>query len=136
MKLTAQYARKYRKNGNNVFIYLVSGTADALKAYAEAQGTNHRVDEKTGKPIFFSNKSFGLSGDLTITSNGKVIFDDTKLTMAADMVERLNETSPLMAEQMAKAFAAQLLGSQPAPQPTPEPTPEPETSNDDALDKL
>ena len=134
MKLTAKLERKYRSaKGSNVFVYLVSGSATALEAYKNAQGANYRTDEN-GKPIFFSNKSFGHSGELIITNNGNVIFDDTKLVMAGDMIERFSESSPLVAQAMADAFAKQLLGEAPAPQPTA--TPEPETSNDDPLDKL
>lgn len=135
MKLNAKFERKYRsQKGSNVFVYGVSGTADALEAYKTAQGANYRTNEN-GKPIFFSNKSFGLEGQLLITNNGNVIFDDTQLAMTADMIERFSSSSPLVAQAMADALAKQLLGSQPAPQPTPEPEPQtPQT--DSSLEDL
>ena len=138
MNLNAKFERKYRsQKGSNVFVYTVSGTADALKAYQEAQGANYRTNDN-GCPIFFSNKSFGMKGQLLITANGNVSFDDTQLAMTADMIERFSSSSPLVAQAMAEALAKQLLGEAPAPQPTA--TPEPEmsndVSNDDALDKL
>lgn len=139
MKLNAKFERKYRSHkGSNVFVYTVSGTADALKAYQEAQGANYRTNDD-GKPIYFSTKSFGLEGQLLITNNGNVIFDDTKLAMTADMIERFATSSPLVAKAMADALAKQLLGEAPAPTPQPTPEPEPETSNgesNDPLDKL
>jgi len=133
MKLNAKFERKYRsaKSGNNVFVYGVTGSADALKAYQEAQGANYRTNDD-GKPIYFSNKSFGLEGQLLITANGNVIFDDTQLSMTADMIERFATSSPLVAKAMADAFAKQLLGEAPAPQPTATPEPEPVTPQTDS----
>jgi hypothetical protein len=109
MKLQAKFERKYRSaKGSNVFVYGVTGSADALEAYKNAQGANYRTNDN-GKPIYFSNKSFGLEGQLLITNNGNVIFDDTRLAMTADMIERFSSSSPLVAKAMAEALAKQLL---------------------------
>lgn len=82
--------QKYAKNGKPVFRYVVNGTAEELKRYAEVQGTFHRIDDETKKPLFFSPRYVGKMGELREGKNkeGKPDFypDDTNLVMFQSMV--------------------------------------------------
>lgn len=83
---------KYTKNGKPVFRYVVDGTPEELKRYAEVQGTFHRVDEETKKPLHFSRDYVGKTGELREGKNkeGKPDFyiDDTNLVMFQSMVAK------------------------------------------------
>lgn len=81
--------RSYRsKNGNATFVYSVSGTASQLEEFAEAQGDYHRVDDETGKPLWFTTRCVGPKGKLIITTNGNVVADMSAFDQAASLAEQ------------------------------------------------
>lgn len=81
--------RSYRsKNGNATFVYSVTGTASQLEAFAEAQGDYHRVDDETGKPLWFTTRCVGPKGKLIITTNGNVVADMSAFDQAASLAEQ------------------------------------------------
>ena len=81
--------RSYRsKNGNATFVYSVTGTTAQLEAFAEAQGDYHRVDEETGKPLWFTTRCVGPKGKLIITTNGNVVADMSAFDQAASLAEQ------------------------------------------------
>lgn len=124
--MKATLMRSYKsKNGNTVFVYGVSGKADELEAFAKAQGENHRVDEATGKPLWFTTRCIGQTGELIITRNGRVVPDMSAFEQMASLAKQYGGN---LGDQLAKAAAEQLLGHRgntaSVPQNTPQDTPE------------
>ena len=80
--MKCKYKSMYRKNGRTVFVYTVTGTEAQIQQYKEAQGSNLRVDEATGAPLFYSTRLLSFdpkeSIDLIITSKGGVAVDESK----------------------------------------------------------
>jgi hypothetical protein len=122
-KLTATLHGFYVKNGRNVYRYLVNGTKEALEAYEEAQGSNHRVyenpedsnDKLNGTPLFFSPRPEGKNINLEVTPNAKVIIaKDVVAVMEQDMMFQdkvSSELAKIAAQQ--QAIRMKLVG-QPA----------------------
>lgn len=92
------------KNGNDTFVYEVSGTDAELKAYKKAKGEHHV--EENGTPLFFTVDYVGPRGSLIITSKGKVIADKSAYKKAASLAGQFD--GPL-GNAIAQQFAAQLL---------------------------
>lgn len=92
-----QYKKRTLVNGVDTVItvwrYQVSGSEKELQDYAEAQADNHRLDESTGKPLWFTTRFAGNNTTLTITQNGKVVADNSKLEEIASMVEQYGEAT-------------------------------------------
>jgi hypothetical protein len=100
--------RSYRsKNGNTVFVYAVSGTNEQLKQFAAAQGDNHRVDEATGTPLWFTTRCVGQNGTLIITSNNKVVPDMSQYDQADSLAKQYGGN---LGQELAKAAAEKLIG--------------------------
>lgn len=100
--------RSYRsKNGHAVFVYAVSGSAEQLAAYKKAQGENYREDENK-TPLFFTTRCVGNTGELIITTNGKVVADMSKFDQAASIASQYGGN---FGQELAKAAAASLMGS-------------------------
>jgi len=52
--------------GAMVFVYEVTGTEEEMKSYKDIKGNFHRVDEETGKVLFFSSEiPAGVNADGT-----------------------------------------------------------------------
>jgi hypothetical protein len=101
--------RSYRsKNGNTVFVYAVSGTTEQLKQFAAAQGDNHRVDEATGTPLWFTTRCVGQTGMLIITSNNKVVPDMSQYDQADSLAKQYGGN---LGQELAKAAAEKLIGA-------------------------
>jgi adenine specific DNA methylase Mod len=88
--LTAKLAGSYRKaiTGTKVFRYVVSGTDAEVQAYSDAQGDNLRLDEQTGKPIWFSTRYIADNVSLIITTDNNVVADDTELSKLESLVKQ------------------------------------------------
>lgn len=101
-------ARSYTsKQGNKVFVYEVTGTQDELAKFKAAQGENYRETE-AGVALWFTTRSCGPTGNLIITTNGKVVPDMSAFDNAASLAKQYGGN---LGEELAKAAAAQLLGS-------------------------
>lgn len=94
------------KNGNDTFVYEVSGSASELKAYKKAKGEFYVEDE--GTPLFFTVDYVGPRGELIITSKGNVIADKSAFKKAASLAAQFD--GPL-GQAIAQQAAAQLLGN-------------------------
>lgn len=93
-------------NGNDTFVYEVSGTAAELKAYAKAKGEYHVVDN--GIPLFFTTDYVGPTGTLLISAkSGKVFADKSAYKKAASLAGQFE--GPLGAA-IANRLVDQLLG--------------------------
>jgi hypothetical protein len=100
--------RSYKsKAGNTVFVYGVTGTPAQIEAFANAQGENHRVDEKTGAVLWFTTRCVGQSGELIITTNGKIVPDMSAFDQAASLASQYGGN---FGDQLAKMAAEKLLG--------------------------
>ena len=101
--------RSYRSgNGNPVFVYSVSGTQAELDAFAQAQGDYHRVDEATGKPLWFTTRGVGPKGKLIITTNGNIVADMSAFDMAASLASQYEGA---LGNALAAQAAQSILGS-------------------------
>ena len=118
--LTAKLTRSYKsKKGNTVFVYTVNGSEQELADFATAQADNHRVDETTGKALWFTTRCIGDNGKLLITSNGNVVADMSEYDQHASLAAQYGGN---LGEQLAKSAAARLLGeSEPVANPVPDP---------------
>lgn len=94
------------KNGNKVFVYAVSGTAEQLEKFKAAQGENYRQAED-GTPLWFTTRSVGAQGELIITTNGKIVPDMSAFDNAASLAKQYGGN---LGEELAKAAVAKLLG--------------------------
>ena len=101
MALNATKIGHYKKrtlvNGVDTVItvwrYSVSGSEKELADFEQTQGDNHRIDEQTGKPLWFTTRFVGPTTSLTITENGKVVADNSRLEEIASMVEQYGEAT-------------------------------------------
>lgn len=101
MALNASKVGHYKKrtlvNGVDtvitVFRYQVSGSEKELEDFEKVQGDNHRLDDKTGKPLWFTTRFAGNSTTLTITENGKVVADNSRMEEIASMVDQYGEAT-------------------------------------------
>ena len=90
MSLKAKLVGSYRKpiTGTKVFRFNVFGTESELRDFESAQADNYRVDDTTGKPMWFSTRYVGDNIDLIITSNNQVVADDTEMSKLQSLVEQ------------------------------------------------
>lgn len=106
MPLKAKLVGSYRKpvTGTKVFRFNVFGTEAELQQFESAQADNYRVDETTGKPMWFSTRYVGDNVDLIITSNNQVVADDTEMTKLQSLVEQFGvDTARLILAQQKSA---------------------------------
>lgn len=113
--MKARKLGSYKKIGKDnkpytVFRYAVSGTPEQLAAYEKAQGANFRKDEQSGSPLWFTTRYAGETCDLIITAKGQVIADMSKFDAAASLA---NQYGGSLGTELAKAAAAQLMGTSP-----------------------
>lgn len=105
--LKIKQTRSYIKNGKPVFVYEVSGSKDAIAKYKELQGENYR-ETKDGVPLWFTIRSVGATGELVITTNGKIVPDMSAFHNAESLAKQFGGS---LGNELAKVAAAQLLGT-------------------------
>ena len=106
--LKAKFASNYRsKKGNAVFVYDVTGTATELAAFKAVQGANYRESEKK-TPLFFNSRYSGDSLNLIITTNGKLVVDNSGIEKMTSLV---NGTSGILQDKLASLAAAQIFAN-------------------------
>jgi len=99
--------RSYRsQKGNVTFVYTVSGNAKELEAFKIAQGDFYREDTTTGAPLWFTTRYIRQTGNLIITSKGKIVPDMSEFDQAASLASQYNGD---FGNELAKAAAAKLL---------------------------
>lgn len=99
------------KKGNKTFVYTVSGSKEQLEKYKAAQGENYREAED-GTPLWFTTRSVGASGELIITTTGKIVPDMSAFDNAASLAKQYGGN---LGAELAKHAVAQLLGNNSAP---------------------
>jgi len=111
MKIKLQ--RSYRsKNGHPTFVYSVTGSAEELSAYKDAQGDYYREDETSGEALWFTTRCVGTNGKLIITTNGNIVPDMSAFDQAASIAAQYGGN---FGQELAKMSAASILGVTPAP---------------------
>lgn len=112
--MKVKYLRSYRNaKGTLVFVYTVAGNEKALAQFAEAQGEFHVEDEETGMPLWFTTRFIGKSGELIITSKGKVVADMSEFDQVRSLVE---QNGGNFGDVLAGKLIDQLVGGNPPPQ--------------------
>ena len=140
--LKATLSGKYPKNGRMIYTYVVTGTAKEILEYKTAQANqqNKTVEtltvNKHGQPLFWfvpspengriPKKQFTL----TITTNGKIVVDDTM-----ESVERAERVDEISMQHEGEIIAKIKLGvlkvdRRAAALAAPASTPTPEIEND------
>lgn len=100
MSLKAQFKRNYKKRTTikgqdtviTVFVYNVSGSDEELQKFEEVQGSNYKIDDETGKPLYFTTNYISDNVELTITENNKVVVDDSDFAKIKSMVDNYGES--------------------------------------------
>lgn len=105
-KLNLTSRGNYRnKKGTRVFRYAVKGSADAMKAYGEAQGEYLVVDAVSGETLYFTPRFAGKSATLIVTEEGKVYVDMSELEEQASLIEQFGgNLGQAIAAETAKSF--------------------------------
>lgn len=85
-KLVSSYRKK--ETGTRVFRYAVSGSNEDIKAFEECMGDNLKLDDESGKPVYFTTRYVSDNIKLLITSEGKVVTDDTEVSKLQSLVEQ------------------------------------------------
>ncbi len=100
--------RSYRsKNGNPTFVYGVSGNANDLSSFKEAQGEYYREDEN-GAPLWFTTRCVGNTGKLIITTNGNIVPDMSAFDQAASIAAQYGGN---FGQELAKQAAQSIFGN-------------------------
>ena len=125
-RLNVSYQRSYRSKNKGVvtFVYKVTGNAEAMAAYQEAQGGYFRTDPNTGDALWFTTRFVGETGQIIVTDNQKVVADMSKYEQAASLVSQFDG---VFGEKLAEAAISKLMGSKaPSAPATPAPNADPE----------
>lgn len=87
--LTAKLVGNYRKKvtGKLVFRFQVNGTNDEIQQYKDCMGDNLVCDDTTGKPLYFTTRYVSDNVKLLITSENKVVVDDTEIAKLQSLVD-------------------------------------------------
>ena len=87
--LTAKLVSNYRKKvtGTLVFRFQVNGTAEEIQQYKDCMGDNLVLDNTTGKPLYFTTRYVSDNVKLLITSENKVVVDDTEVAKLQSLVQ-------------------------------------------------
>lgn len=105
--LKVKFQRDYRsQKGNVTFVYVVTGSPEALAEYERVQGEYARKDD-AGQLLYFTTRAMGLSGEIIITPNDKIVPNMTELNMAASLSAQFGGN---LGQEMAKLHAAKLTG--------------------------
>lgn len=104
MALKAKFHGNYRKSTTvqgvptvvTVFRYTVDGSASELKEYEEIQGDNYKIEEKSGKPLYFTTRYVADNVELTISENAdgekRIVVDDSEFAKLQSIVDTYGES--------------------------------------------
>jgi len=115
MKIT--FLNSYRNaNRNIVHRYTVSGTESEIARYEAVQGERLRVDENTGKPLYFTtNGTLGKSADLSFSQDGTRVYAvNAQVTMLESVANQFGNSAfgDAIRQQAAQAIINQVIGTQ------------------------
>lgn len=114
----AQFARTYvkKETGNDVFVYsVIFNNEQEHESFKAAQGSNYRVDQKTGEILYFTTRYFGETINLIITSNNKVVADTSAFAKAKSLSAQYGGN---FGQELARASADSLIAGMLRTQPS------------------
>lgn len=104
--MKATFNNLYRKNGNVVLVYHVTGTEAELEMYKAAKGSYYRADEATRKPLFYSTNRIigdGFEAELVFGKDGQVYADSTEEALMDMLIKsKPGKVADELAAQQAK----------------------------------
>lgn len=106
-KLLGQY--RSSKTGNLVYRYELNGTQAEISAYQAIQGENFKLDDKSGKPLFFSTRYHGAVCTINFNrENTKVFVDTTEIDALQNLAAQYagTPTGDHLAAEIAKKMVA------------------------------
>lgn len=106
--LNGTFARSYKKNGKDIFVYHVTGSAEATAKYKEIQGEFYREDETSKHGLYFSTRYVGDNVKLLITEKGNVVPDMSEYAKAASLASQFGGN---LGQELARNAAAKLMGT-------------------------
>lgn len=104
MPLKAKFHGNYRKSTTvngiptvlTVFRYTVDGTEKELQEYEEIQADNYVVDDKSGKPLYFTTRYVADVVELQVSENKdgekRIVVDDSEIAKIQAMVQMYGES--------------------------------------------
>lgn len=124
--MKATFARTYvkKETGNDVFVYSVTfANEEEHNTFKAAQGSNYRVDAKTGEILYFSSRYHGEAIDLIVTSNNKVVADTSAFAKAKSLAAQYGgDFGQELAKASAQSLVAGLIKPSAQTAPTAQPT--------------
>jgi hypothetical protein len=110
--------RSYKNaKGNTVFVYTVSGNAVELESYKTASGDFYRETEE-GKVLWFTTRCVGNTGQLVITSKGKIVPDMSAFEQASSIARQYGGN---FGQELARMSANALMNGNNTTAPSQEP---------------
>jgi hypothetical protein len=114
MNLTINFQRSYRKAGKTqgaparvIFVYTVTGTADAVTNYRELNSAFLKEDDK-GTPLFFTTRYAGERAALALNHSGTTYYvDNSEMDKQAALVAQYGGN---LGQAIAMQIAAQAAG--------------------------
>ena len=121
-KLNAVLVNNYISKANAegvrspMFIYQLSGSAEAIEAFKAAKGEYYQEDEH-GRPLYHTKRGFGNTGQIVVSADGKINHDDSQIAMATSVLNQLpaGALRDAVAAKLADQLLAQLGTTAPAP---------------------
>lgn len=116
--MKATYKNWYPKNGTMlVLVYTVTGTDTELARYESVKGDYYRVDEESGKPLYYNvfdpknPQNFrmvgnGFEGELKYSQTGNIYPDNTEDALLSMMI---NANEGEIAKELAKEKAKMIM---------------------------
>jgi len=120
VKVNIEYLSKYKKASANgattVFVYGISGSESAIEAYkksCEDAGFPAKVDDESGKLMYFSTRYHNAKNQLTISGfSGKTFVEDNTSDIMNSVLEQQTnaDVRTALAGEIAKNLLANALG--------------------------
>jgi hypothetical protein len=104
MPLKAKFHGNYRKSTTvngvptvlTVFRYTVDGSEKELQQYEEIQGDNFKIEDKTGKPLYFTTRYVADNVELVISENSdgdkRIVVDDSEYAKLQSIIDTYGES--------------------------------------------
>ena len=115
--MKATFKSSYRKMDKNqqpttVFVFAVTGTAEELAKYKEAQGEHYKANPD-GEVLWFTTRFQGDVVKLSISAkSGKVVADNTEMDKTNSLIE---QNKGALGEALARLYAERIMGVQHRP---------------------
>jgi hypothetical protein len=102
--LKAKFHGNYRKNTIvnglpavvTVFRYTVDGSEKELQEYEEIQGDNFKIEDKSGKPLYFTTRYVADNVELLVSENSdgekRIVVDDSEYAKIQSIVDQYGES--------------------------------------------